>query len=451
MSKQKLSRRDFIRGTAGAAGGALAARSILLKPASLAASSHPVPPSDRLRFGIIGVGMQGSGLLRTADRLPGVECGAACDLYDGRHDLAKEIVGRPIRTTRRYQDLLEDKEIDCIINATPDHWHRQIVIDCVNAGKDVYCEKPMTHTVDEGFEMIAAEKKNNRIVQVGSQRPSSVVYQKAKELLAQGVIGEVSLIESYMGRNDPTGAWQYPPPPDLSPQNLDWDTWLGAAPKIPFNRIHFARWRCWRAYGSGVAGDLFVHLLTGIHFVTGVNQPALRAASAGGIFRFNDGRDVPDVHSTLFEYPKFRVTMRVTQTTETDEVARFMGPRGILEISPSAVTVSPQDGADHSPSYYANSFPKPLRDEYMESWYEEHGPKAGAQKAVEAHRYEAPPGHDITREHLWNFFEAVRNRRTVVEDATFGNNTSIGCHMANYSYFNNTIAVWDGAAKKIKG
>ncbi len=451
MNKTRISRRDFMRTAAGAAGAGLAARSILLEPAALAASPRTVAPSDRVRFGIIGVGMQGSGLMRTSIQLPGVECAAACDLYDGRHDLAMEIAGKPIPTTRRYQDLLDNEEIDCIINATPDHWHKQIVLDCFSAGKDVYCEKPMTHTVEEGFEMIAAEQKSKRIVQVGSQRVSGLLYAKAKELLAQGAIGKLSLIESTMGRNDPTGAWQYPPPPDLSPQNLDWDTWLGTAPKIPFNPLHFARWRCWQAYGSGMAGDLMVHLLTGIHFVTGVNQPPQRALATGGIYRWKDGRDVPDVHTTLFDYPDFRVTVRVTQSTESDEVTCWMGSRGVLEIREGTLTHEPQAGVDNNPSYYANSFPKSLRDKYINEWREKNGPKPGGQKEVEADSYHTPPGYNITRDHLWNFFEAVRTRKPVVEDATFGNNTSIACHMANTSYFKKTAVEWDAAGKMIRG
>jgi predicted dehydrogenase len=451
MKKTQLSRRDFMRTAAGAAGAGLAARSILLEPASLAASPRAVPPSDRVRFGIIGVGMQGSGLLRTAIQLPGVECVAACDLYDGRHDLAKEIVGKPIPTTRRYQELLDNKEIDCIICATPDHWHTHVVLDCFSAGKDVYCEKPMTHTVEQGFEIIASEQKNKRIIQVGSQRASGIIFAKAKELLDGGAIGEVSLIESTMGRNEPSGAWEYPPPPDLSPQNLDWDTWLGTAPKIPFNPLHFARWRCWQAYGSGAAGDLMVHLLTGIHYVSGVTQPPQRAQSTGGIYRWKDGRDVPDVHTVLYDHPHFRVGVRVTLSTESDEITRWMGSRGVLEIRGDTLTHEPQAGVDNSPSYYAHSFPKALRDKYFSEWEKEHGAKPGGQNEVEADSYHTPPGYNITRDHLWNFFQAVRSRKPVIEDATFGNNTAIACHMANASYFKNTAVEWDAAGKKIRG
>ena len=217
-----ISRRDFMRDTMATAGATLAGRAFLLESEALAARSpRAAAPSDTIHFGIIGVGMQGSGLLRTAIRLPGVECVAACDLYDGRQQLAKEIVGKPIPTTRRYHELLENKDIDCLIAAVPDHWHKQILVDACAAGKDVYCEKPMTHHVPEGFEMIAAEKKNSRIVQIGSQRCSSIIYAKAKELLEQGAIGDVCLVEGVMGRNDPCGAWQYTVPPDLSPETVD--------------------------------------------------------------------------------------------------------------------------------------------------------------------------------------------------------------------------------------
>ena len=133
--------------------------------------------------------MQGSGLLTAAVQLPGVECVAACDLYDGRHLLAQEIVGKKIPTTRRYQDLLDNKEIDCLIAAVPDHWHKQVVVDAVNAGKDIYCEKPMSHSAADGLAMVAAAQKTGRIVQIGSQRVSSVICAKAKEMIAQGTLG----------------------------------------------------------------------------------------------------------------------------------------------------------------------------------------------------------------------------------------------------------------------
>jgi predicted dehydrogenase len=449
MNKRQFSRREFLQTTAGSTGALLAACTIPLKPDPVLAAQTPVPASDRIRFGIIGVGMQGSGLLRAAIQLPGVECAAACDLYNGRHTLAREIVNPDLPTTRRYQDLLANKEIDCIVAAVPDHWHRQIVIDAVNAGKDIYCEKPMSHSAAEGAEMVAAAQKTGRIVQIGSQRVSSVICTKAKELVASGVLGDVTLIEGSLGRNDPTGAWEYPPPPDLSPQTLDWDTWQGNVPKRPFDPLIFARWRCWKEYGTGVAGDLLVHLVSGMQYVMGINEPPKRALAMGGILRWKDGRDMPDVHATLFEYGNLPVYMRLTLGTETREVYRFMGSKGILELSEYSLTYTPQPGVDLSPSYYAFGFPKAMREEYFKTWHEEHDPAPGKEPAPEGVTYRSVSWDEV-KPHLWTFFQAVRSRKPVVEDALFGHNAALACHMANESYFRKGAMYYDATSKTIK-
>jgi predicted dehydrogenase len=457
MQSRRVSRRDFMRHTAGAAGVAVGRRSFLLAAASQSAlaapgpgSAHPVAPSDNIRFGIIGVGMQGSGLLHTSIQLPGVECVAACDLYDGRLELAKEIVGpdKPLLANKRYRDLLDSKDIDCLIAAVPDHWHKQIVVDACQAGKDIYCEKPMTHHVEEGFQIIAAEKKNNRIVQIGSQRRSSLIYAKARELVEQGQIGDVCLVEAVMGRNDPCGAWQYTVPPDLSPATVDWETWLGSAPKRPFDPLRWTRWRCYQDYGEGIPGDLFVHLLTGIHHVMGIAEPPGRASSTGGLFRWIDGRDVPDCLTTLYNYPQFRASLRVTLNTETPEVTRFLGTRGMIEIHEGSVTLSPQDGLDHDPC--TPGWPTQLNHGYAAEWRAKHGLKPGTAQALESVSYFPPENYDDDREHLWNYFQSVRTRQASVEDASFGNNTAIACHMANYSYFNQCVAEWDAVGRKIR-
>src|SRR6266699_1388013 len=293
MSKADYSRREFLQRSAGIAGASLIGGSIPLEPEPLIALPRLNAPSDKVRFGIVGVGMEGTGLLTTAVQLPGVECAAACDLYDGRHELAREIVGKPIRTTRRYKELLDDKEIDAIIIAVPDHWHKQVVVDAVSAGKDVYCEKPMSHSPADGVAMVAAAKKTDRIVQIGAQRTSSVLCAKAKELYASGAIGDLNLVEGSLGRNDPCGAWEYPPPTDASPETIDWDTWQGTVPKRPFDAKIFARLRFWKEYGTGVAGDLLVHLVSGMNFMLGWNEPPTRVMSIGGILRWPDGRNMP--------------------------------------------------------------------------------------------------------------------------------------------------------------
>ncbi|OLD16807.1 MAG: gfo/Idh/MocA family oxidoreductase [Acidobacteria bacterium] len=449
MKSNRFSRREFLAIGAGAAGASLVTKTILLDPEPAWAFQGPASPSDRVRFGIIGIGMQGSGLLASAIELPGVECVAACDLYDGRHTLAKEIVRPDLPTTRRYQELLADKNMDCIVAAVPDHWHKQVVVDAVSAGKDIYCEKPMSHTAAEGVEMVAAAKRTGRIVQIGSQRVSSVICAKAKELVNKGVLGDLMLVEGSLGRNDPTGAWEYPPPPDLSPQTLDWDTWQGTVPKRAFDPKIFARWRCWKEYGTGVAGDLLVHLVSGMQYVLGINEAPKRAMAMGGILRWKDGRNMPDVHASLFEYGQVPMYMRLNLGTETPEIYRFQGSKGILELTEFTLTYIPQAGVDTSPSYYAFSFPKALREEYFKKWHQEHDPVPGKEPAFEGVTYRSNSWDDV-KPHLWNFFQAVRTRKPVVEDAVFGHNAALACHMANESYFRKSAVSWDAGASTIK-
>lgn len=457
MSEDKgISRRDFMRRSAGAGVTTLAAPAFLLGAGVPGAGASPAPPSDTVRFGMVGIGMQGSGDLAAAIGLPGVECVAACDLYDDRHTLANQIIsgvtGKTVPTTRRYQDLLDNKNIDAIIAAVPDHWHTKLIVDACNAGKDIYCEKPMTHHPAEGFEIINAAQKNNRIVQIGSQRRSSIGFAKAKELVEAGAIGDVYMAEAILGRGDPCGAWVYPPPPDLSPENLDWETWLGDAPKRPFDPIRFARWRAYKDYGEGLPGDLYVHSLTGIHTVLNVTAPPERAQCVGGIFQFKDGRDYPDMQSTFYDYPNFRAAVLMTNNTDLgDEITRFLGTRGLITVYNEGdhVIVTHQDGKDHSPCYYTSSYPAKMRAAYDKQWHEENDPKLGTAKMEEDENYAYPPNYSEHREHIWNFFQSVRTRQPSVEGPEFGNNTALGCHMANYAYFHHTAAVWDAGSKKI--
>jgi predicted dehydrogenase len=449
MKKYRFSRREFLQTSAGAVGATFAANAVLLNSEPLFASLPPVAASDQVRFGIVGVGMEGSGLLTTAIQLPGVECAAACDLYDGRHELARELVGKPIPTTRRYKELLDNKEIDAIVVAVPDHWHKQVVLDALAAGKDVYCEKPFSHTPAGGLAMVEAAKKSDRIVMVGAQRTSSVLCAKAKELYGQGAIGELSLVEATLGRNDPTGAWEYPPPPDLSPENLDWDTWLGTAPKKAFDPLVFARWRCWKEYGTGVAGDLLVHLISGMQFVLGINEIPKRVSAFGGIYRWRDGRNTPDVHAVLFEYANVPVYMRLSLDTESAEVTRFMGSKGIIELTEFGLSYSPQPGVDLAPSYYSASFPARLKTPYLAQWHQENDPKPGREPAPESLSFKGNDYDDL-RPHLWNFFEAVRSRKPVLQDAVFGHNAALGCHMANESYYRKKPVYWDSTSQSIK-
>jgi predicted dehydrogenase len=427
-----LSRREFLRAGSGAA----LASVLPIRTIDLDAEAQDSPvPNGLVRFGIIGVGTEGSALLRSAVTLPNVQCVAASDLYDGRHTLAKEIAGQNVRATRRYREILDDRSIQCVIVATPDFWHKQVVVEALNAGKDVYCEKPMSHSIAEGAEMVqAVERSGGKFVQVGSQRVSSAVFGKAHELVSSGAIGDVMQVELELGRNSPDGAWEYPPPADLSPSNLDWETWQKDVPKKPFDPYTFARWRCWHEYGTGMAGDLMVHLVSGMQFVTGVNAIPDQATTIGGIYRWKDGRNMPDVQSTILQYGTLPVSVRLTLATETPEVTRIMGAKGIVEISNNSVTFVPQLGIDTSPSYYSQSFPSALRSEYDRQWYAKNGPILVRHPLADVTVFRGPSWDDLGP-HVANFFNAVRTRKPVVEDVVFGHHAAAACHMANASYF----------------
>jgi predicted dehydrogenase len=244
-----------------------------LAGALTARAQERVSPNDRIRLALIGAGGQGSYDLRNALSLGGAEVVAVADVYDGRLKRAREVWGDGVATTRDYREVLARKDVDAVILATPDHWHSTISIDAMNAGKHVYCEKPMVQQLSQGKEVIAAQKKTGRIFQVGSQRVSSIIYAKAKELLHAGAIGELNMVEAWVDRNSALGAWQYSIPPDAVPANIDWDRFLGNAPKVPFEPVRLFRWRNYRDYGTGVPGDLFVHLISGLHFVTDAIGP----------------------------------------------------------------------------------------------------------------------------------------------------------------------------------
>jgi len=451
MSKHSLSRRQFMRLGTGALVAGVGAKTTLLQPHLLSAAARPVPPSDTVRFASIGTGVRGCELLEATLRVPGVECVAVCDLYDGRHDAAREAIKKDIPATRIYREILDRKDVDAVIVAVTDHNHRRIVEDACAAGKDVYCEKPMSHTVQDGFAMVEAAQKNKRMIQIGSQRVSSILYAKAKEIYDSGKLGEVFAINAYWDRNSPSGAWVYPIPPDASESTIDWNTFLGDAPKRPFDAKRFFRWRCYQDYGEGLAGDLFVHLISGIHFITSTNIVAQRAQSSGGLFHFNDGREFPDLIETLYDYPKFRVALRCNLNNDGGEFIGFYGTKGTMIVKSSTVTFKPQDTRPQPESYSVKGWARKTREQYLQQWEDEHPePKALTSNVdEEAETFAAPPGYSDVPDHQAHFFNAVRTRKPVVENEVFGNHAAIGCHLSNFAYSNKCVAVWDANGRKI--
>jgi predicted dehydrogenase len=231
-----LNRRNFLK----AAGAAATVETLLGSRTHLLAEAQsepakPIAANDNIQIALIGAGGQGQSDTRFALQVPGVKLVAVADCYDGRLEHSKEVWGADIFTSRDYSEVLERKDIDAVIVGTPDHWHKQVAVDAMKAGKDVYCEKPMIHLYSDGPQMIEAARANNRILQVGSQRVSSVIYAKAKELLAAGSIGQLNMVTARWDRNSSIGAWNYTVPPDASTETCDWPRFLGTAPKIPFN------------------------------------------------------------------------------------------------------------------------------------------------------------------------------------------------------------------------
>ena len=451
MIDNPWTRRQFMRIGAGAVAAGAAAKVTLLEPSALWASATQAAPSDTVRFVSIGTGVRGCELLKATLRVPGVECVGVCDLWEGRLTAGQQAVNKTVATTRNYKEVLDRKDVDAVIVAVTDHQHRRVVVDACAAGKDVYCEKPLSHTVDDGFAMIAAAQKYNRILQVGSQRVSSILYEKARQIYASGMLGDVYNIDAYWDRNTASGAWVYPIPPGVNQQNIDWAAFLTGAPSIPFDPTRFFRWRCFTDYGEGLAGDLFVHLISGIMFITGTNVVASRAQSSGGLFRWKDGRQFPDLIETMYDYPSFRVAVRCNLNNEGGEFIGFYGTEGTLLIKNATLTYTPQNIAPEPEGYSVVGWPKDLRTQYHAQWESEHPlPAPFTSKVVDdVETFVPPPGYSDVVDHEANFFSAVRSRKPCVENEVFGNNAALGCHLANYAYFNKKIATWDAKAKKI--
>ena len=424
-----------------------------------APAAKPVSPNDRIQIALIGAGGMGSGDAESALRQPGVEIIAAADVYDGRLLRAKERWGNGLFTTRDHREVLARPDIDAVIVATPDHWHAQIAVDAMNAGKDVYVEKPMVQKVEDGKRVVEAQKKTGRILQVGSQRVSSIVYAKAKDLLKSGAIGQLNMIEAWWDRNSAIGAWQYSIPPDASLETIDWDRFLGAAPKRPFEPIRLFRWRNYRDYGTGVAGDLFVHLFSGMHYIVGSTGPT-RVFATGGLRFWKDGRDVPDVMLGIYDYPEtkehppFNLALRVNFVNGSGETSgfRFVGSEGIMTVG-DGVTVAKQP-RETEPGYTIDTFPKAVREKFLDEYrqkYPQQRPSADAMRPKDEEEYLPPRGYSDHIDHHRTFFEAVSSRRPVTEDAVFGLRAAGPALLSNVSYFEQRVVNWDPQTMSVKG
>ena len=422
----------------------------------------PSGPNDRIRIATIGTGIIGFIDTAAALKVPGVELVATADLYQGRRTHAKEVFGDQVQTYVDYREILARKDVDAVLICVPDHWHAKMSIDAMEAGKAVYCEKPMVRTVEEGPSVIATQKKTKAVFQVGSQFASSIIYDKAKELIQKGTIGKVHAIEARYNRNSNLGAWQYTIPTDASPETIDWDRFLGDSPKRAFDPVRFFRWRNFWDYGTAVAGDLFIHLLTGIHLAMNTMGPT-RIAAMGGQRYWNDGRDVYDIIMGLLDYPDTEAHGGFTLSLVTDfedgggagTLFRFVGTEGVIEVSFTELKITrlgiEQASAEQVLKGYnsVKTFSNAQQKTLAEKLRAEHPSSSEQRRTKQSERYAVPKGYDERIDHMVNFFNSVRSGKPVYEDATFGYRAAAPALLCNESYRRKQEIDWDPVAMKV--
>ena len=405
-------------------------------------------PNDNIQIAVIGAGGMGTADANTAITVPGVKLIAACDLYDGRLATAKKLYGNDIFTTRNYKEILQRKDIDAVIVATPDHWHKDISVEAMNSGKAVYCEKPMVHDITEGNAVIEAQTKNKTVFQVGSQGMSSLGNEKAKELLAAGAIGKLNYAEGFWARNSPGGAWQYDIPADASDKTVDWKMFLNKNADRPFDAKRFFRWRCYKDYGTGVSGDLFVHLFSSLHFITNAVGPQ-KIMAMGGLRFWKDGREVPDVLMGMFDYaetenhPAFNLSLRVNfvDGTADNTYLRLVGNEGSLNVEWDKVTLT------RNKAYAAVD--DPLLKTKLNS-NDVTGYERKKMVAPDATVFKAEEGYKGAHyDHFHNFFTNIRTKTLSREDALFGYRAAAPALLCNDSYFQEKAIKWDPVKLKL--
>ena len=417
-------------------------------------------PNDKIRIAGIGMGIMGFNDMNTALKVPGTEVVACCDLYNGRLDHAKEVYGNNIFTTRHYEEILDRNDVDAVIVATSDNWHSRICIDAMNKGKAVYSEKPMVHQFEQGWDVINTQRKTGKTMQVGSQRISSLEIAKAKEMYEAGDIGQINSVEAVTNRQSALGAWQYTIPLDSSAQTVDWDRYqLYAKKKTAYDEMKFFRWRNYRDCGTGVAGDLFVHLLTGLHYITGSKGPS-KIYSIGGLSYWKDGRDVPDVMTSILQYPDckehpaFQVTLRVNFVSGEGDTGytRITGSEGSLDMGWDGFTIT-RNKMPKAPGIGGwdslDTYPKEMQQKLLDAYNKKYSKEDQATPELTPITYKSPKDFDEHVAHFTNFFEGMRTGKTVIEDPVFAFRAAAPCLACNESYFQDKVIHWDAENMKL--
>lgn len=387
LPRAPITRRTFLSATAAAA------VSAKLSPRTALSDSRILGANDRLRLGVIGLGGRGRYLMELLQG-PDVEIVALCDVYQGALDAARaRVTGPAPRTTGKYRELLDAPDVDAVVVATPDHWHAPITVEACDAGKDVYLEKPLAHTAEDGRAIVHAAQESGRIVQVGLQQRSGAHYREAKaRYFDSGRIGRLGHVRTWWHGQNPR---ELDPSLNRRPDGLDWERFVGPAPARPFDPRQFHHWRNYADFGSGQVGDLFTHWVDVVQWYTGDTLPQA-ASTIGGILHFPDGRDWPDTVSLLVEYPgvwtcSFEASLAHGARGYGVE---FLGTGGRLSIDRNRYTFTPVDGE----------------------------PERGGLD------------HDITRDHTAEFVECLRGHTAPNASVLTSHRSTVISHLANQAY-----------------
>ncbi len=453
-NEKKLNRREFIiMSSLGATALGMGMKGTGATRGGVRRRRTKTSPNDAITIGMISVGARAHDLMESIKRIEGTEIVAVCDAYKGRLERAIERTEGRAKEYKNYKEIISDPNIDAVVISTPDHLHKQQIIDASNAGKHIYIEKPMTYAVEEGVEIINAAKKNKVVFQVGSQGVSSVLSKKAKEIVASGRLGQITMVRAYYNRNTASGAWIYPIPPDASPKTVNWEMFLGDAPKHDFSLERFFRWRCYKDYSGGIATDLFVHLCNTIHYIMSAKMCS-SVMAMGGLYRWKESRDVPDTLNASLEYPEgFMVSISSTFNNQKlgGSGIQFMGTEGSLELAGGQLVFTPEVVYEDN-GWIVNSWPSKLEEAYYEDpkIRKEEMPWTRNPRVIpDAETYRAE-GIDDTTLHMAEFFDAIRNGTPTKEDATVGHHAASCAHMINLSIDKKKIIHWNTEKDTVK-
>ena len=432
-----MERRQFIRQAAGTA----------LASVTGFSGGRILGANDRVNVALIGCGGRGRADADLLRQVTDMEVIAVCDVYEPQAAAARVWAGPGCRSYGDFRKLLEQKDIDAVLVATPDHWHAAIAVLACQAGKDVYVEKPLAHSIREGRKMVEAARRYNRVVQTGTQHRSAPHIRQAAEIVQSGQIGPVHFVRvwNYLNMSlDGIGrAADSAPPP-----GLDWDFYLGPAPKVPFNKNRFLEsYRWFWDYAGGMATDYGTHRLDSVHQVMGVDAPR-SAAAVGGRYELRDGAETPDVLQITYEYPSFVLSYEASMLNDHGCGGRTPGKKYYLTRT--------TDDRPHGMAFYGTKgslFADRMGFEVYPEPLGESGPGAvnsagGAAEGFRTERVEAA-GTDATGLHLRNFIECMRTRQKPVADVEIGHRSTTVPHLGNIAFRTGRKIYWNAEHEEI--